>query len=111
METEDMLPTTLKAAPVTVAWEMFTAAVPVLVKVKDCVLLDPAETFPKFMLVALAASVPDGVELDFAADVPALVKPVQPAIDSTAKHPRISGNMPQRPLRFGVKCQCKRRAK
>jgi hypothetical protein len=104
METEDILPRTLKPAPVTVAWEIVTAAVPVLVRVKGWGLLDPATTFPKFRLVALAARVPDEVEveLDFAAGVPAPVNPVHPAIDSAARHARIRANMPRGTRRWKV---------
>src|SRR5271169_6756442 len=102
METEDIPPATLNPAPVTVAWEIVTAAVPVLVRVKVCGLLEPGTTFPKFRLVAFGASVPDEVELDFAAGVPALVSPVHPATDSTARHARISANMPSGARRSAV---------
>ena len=63
----------------TVAWEIVTAAVPVFVRVSVCGLLEPAATFPKLKLVALAASIPEEVvlELVFAGELPALVKPVQ----------------------------------
>jgi hypothetical protein len=94
METEDIPPETLNSTPVTVAWEIVTATVPVFVRVKVCGLLDPGATFPKFRLMAFAASVPDEIELDFAAGVPALVNPVHPATDSSAKLARISANMP-----------------
>lgn len=74
-----------------------TAPVPVLVKVKVRGLLVPAVTFPKLKLMLLAVSVPvlepEG-EPDFAAGVPAPVKPKQPVIESTAKHARMSANMP-----------------
>ena len=66
--------------PVTVACEILIATVPEFVNVNVCELLDPAMTFPKLMLVELAASEP-GVELlevVFDAGVPALVKPTQP---------------------------------
>ncbi len=104
MDTEDIPPTTLKPAPVTVAWEIVTVAVPVFVRVKVWGLLDPAATFPKLKLVTLAASVPDEVEgeLGFAAGVPALVKPVQPAIDSTVRHARIKANMASGARRLGA---------
>lgn len=92
METEDIPPTTLKPAPETVAWEIMTAAVPVFVRVNVCELLEPAATFPKLMLVALAASVPEDVLLGFvfAAGVPALVKPTQPeSVSATIRVIRI----------------------
>jgi hypothetical protein len=103
METEDIAPAMLKPAPVTVAWEIVTAAVPVLVRVSVCGLLVPGATFPKFRLVALAARVPvgDEVELDFGA-VPAPVEATQPESDSTARHARISENMPSGARRLGV---------
>jgi hypothetical protein len=110
METEDIPPTTLKPAPVTVAWEIVTAAVPVLVRVKVWGLLDPVMTFPKLRLVELAASVPElelEDELDFAAGVPAPVKPTQPASDSTARHARIRANMPSGTRRLRVTCESK----
>lgn len=67
MATADIPPTTLKPAPVTVACEIVTVAVPVLVNVKVCGLLAPVTTFPKIRLVEFAASVPAEaeVELDF----------------------------------------------
>jgi hypothetical protein len=104
MEAEDIPPTTPKPAPVKVAWEMVTVAVPVLVRVRVWGLLHPITTFPKFKLVALAASVPDEVtgEFVFAAGVPALVKPVQPVIDNTAKDARINTNMPSGTRRLPV---------
>jgi hypothetical protein len=105
METEDIPPTTLKPAPVTVAWEIVTIAAPVLVRVKVCGLVAPGATFPKFRLVALAVSVPAeaGLELDFDfAAVPAPVKPVQPASDSTARPARIRENMPSGARRLGL---------
>src|SRR5487761_2152885 len=104
METEDIAPTMQNPAPVIVACEMAMAVVPVFVKVKVCGLLDPGATFPKFKLVALAASVPEDVEfeLDCAAGVPAPVKPVQPASDSAARHPRIRENMPSGARRLGA---------
>ena len=98
METEDIPPTTLKPAPVTVAWEIVTAAVPVLVRVKVWGLLDPAATFPKFRLVALAASVPEEelFEFDFAAGVPAPVKPTQPVSDSSREGCKNQGEYAER---------------
>lgn len=111
MEAEGIPPTTLKPAPVILAWEIVTIPVPVLVRVKVCGLLDPIATFPKFMLVVLGVSVPDGVtgELVFAAGVPALVKPVQPVIDSTARHAKNRANMPSGARRLGVACELERR--
>ena len=96
MEAEDIPPTTPKPAPVKFAWEIVTGEVPVFDRVRVWGLLNPITTFPKFMLVGLAASVPVEVtgEVVFAAVDPALVKPVQPVIDSTARHPRIIANMP-----------------
>ena len=96
METEDIPPNKLKPEPLTVAWEMVTAAAPVLVRVKVWGLVDPMATFPKFRLVALAASVPEEgeLELDFAAGVPAPVKPTQPESDRTARVARIRANRP-----------------
>ena len=88
----------LKPVPVTVACEIETAAVPVLVRVKVWGLLDPAATFPKFRVVALAASVPEEealeFELDFAAGVPAPVKPTHPESDRTARDARSRANRP-----------------
>jgi hypothetical protein len=80
METEDIPPTTLKPAPVIVAWEIITGAVPVLVRVNAWVPEAPVFTFPKVMLVALAASAPEEPVFGFVvfACVPALVKPAQP---------------------------------
>lgn len=90
METEAIPPTTLKPAPETVAWEIMTAAVPVFVRVNVCELLEPAATFPKLKLVALAASVPM-LELVFAAGVPALVRPTQPeSVSVTRREKRIA---------------------
>jgi hypothetical protein len=96
MEAKGIPPTTPKPAPVKFSWEIVTAAVPVFVSVRVWGLLHPITTFPKFKFVGLAARVPDDVpgEFVFAAGVPAPVKPVQPAIDSTARHPRINENMP-----------------
>jgi hypothetical protein len=110
METEDIPPTTLKPVPVTVAWEMVRDAVPVLVKVKVCGLLDPAATFPKLRLVALAARVPEELdpEVELLAGVPAPVKPTQPASDITAKHARIRANMPSRARRLGIALEWRR---
>jgi hypothetical protein len=104
METEDIPPTTLKPAPVTVACEIVTAAAPVLVRVKVWGLVDPATTFPKLRVVALAASVPEVVEVefDFAAGVPAPVKPTQPASERAARDARIRANMPSGARRLRV---------
>jgi hypothetical protein len=76
----------LKAAPLIVACEIETAAVPVFVSVRVWELLEPAITFPKLRLVALAASDPEDAALDFEveAGVPALVSPTQPERDNTA---------------------------
>lgn len=62
------------------------AAVPVLARVNVWEVLDPAGTFPKLILVVLAASVPvDAVsEVLLAAGVPAPVNPVHPEIDKAA---------------------------
>jgi hypothetical protein len=114
METEDIPHTTLKPAPVTVAWEIVTPAVPVLVRVKVWGLLDPAATFPKFRLVALAASVPEEEEefepeLGFPGGVPAPVNPTQPARDSTARTVRIRTNMPSGARRLRFVCEWNRR--
>src|ERR1700733_12245411 len=88
-----MPPTMLKPAPVTVAWEIVTVAVPVLVKVSVCGLVDPSTTFQKLRLVELAEKVPEEVafEFDFEGDFcfPAPVRPTQPEIDSTARDARI----------------------
>jgi hypothetical protein len=104
MEAAGIPPTTPKPAPVKVACEMVTVAVPVFVRVRVWGLLDPITTFPKFKLVALAASVPedgDG-EVDFAAGVPAPVAPTQPASEATARHARIRAKMPSGTRRLGV---------
>ena len=91
METEDIPPTTLKPAPVIVAFEIVTIAVPVFVSVSVWELLAPAVTFPKVRLVALAASDPEEAVLEFAfpAGVPAPVNPVQPEIVRAARRARI----------------------
>ena len=79
METEDIPPTRLNPAPVTVALEIVIVVVPVFVRVKVCVLFKPGATFPKVKFVALAASVPAGVLVEpVFAGAPALVKPTQP---------------------------------
>jgi hypothetical protein len=90
MEIEDIPPTTLKPAPVIVACEIVTEAVPVLVRVRAWVLLEPVFTFPKDRLVALAASDPDEAVLEvlFAAGVPAPVNPVHPEMDRMPKRTR-----------------------
>jgi hypothetical protein len=95
MATEDIPPTTVKLAPVIVACETVTAAVPVLVSVKVCGLLDPATTFPKLRLVEFAASVPaEEVEVDFSAGLPAPVNATQPASDIIAKPARSRASRP-----------------
>ena len=58
MEAVDIPPATEKPAPVTVACEIVTAAVPVLLRVRVCGLLDPVATLPKLKVAELAASVP-----------------------------------------------------
>ena len=77
-----------------------------MVKLKVWGLLDPAATFPKFRLVALAASVPEEeefeFELDFAAGVPAPVKPTQPVRDRAAKDARIRAKKPSGARRLRV---------
>ena len=75
MEIDDIPPTTLNPAPVIVAWEIMTAADPVLVRVNVWEAVVPVVAFPKLMLVALAASAPEEVELElvFDACVPALI--------------------------------------
>jgi hypothetical protein len=105
MDTEDIPPTTVNPAPVTVAWEIVTAAAPVFVRVKVWGLVDPVTTFPKLRLVALAESVPEvglEVEFDFVAGVPAPVKPTQPASDSAARDARIRVNVPSGARRLSV---------
>jgi hypothetical protein len=88
MEIDDIPPSTLKPAPVIVACEIVTEAVPVLVRVRAWVLLEPVVTFPKARFVALAASDPDEAVLEvlFAGGVPAPVNPVHPETDKTAKN-------------------------
>jgi hypothetical protein len=51
-------PVTLNPAPVTVACEMFTAAVPAFVTVTFCVALPPTATLPNVTLVEFAESTP-----------------------------------------------------
>ena len=104
MLTEDIPPTTLKLAPVTVACEMVTEVAPMLLRVKVCGLLDPAATLPKLSVAALAASVPEVAEpeLDFAAGVLAPVKPTHPESESTVKQETIRANRPSGVRRFGV---------
>ena len=55
---EGFPPTTLNVAPVMVACEIVTVAVPVLVTVKLCVAVLPTATLPKLMLVELAERTP-----------------------------------------------------
>ena len=88
MEIEEIPPITLKPAPAIVACEIVTEAVPVFVRVKDWVLLEPVFTFPNASVVALAASVPDEAVLEvlFAAGVPAPVNPVHPEMDKMARN-------------------------
>ena len=81
METEDIPPTTLKPAPVTVTLEIIIADVPLFVRVKVCKLFKPGATFPKVKLVVLAASVLDGVLVEpVFVGAPALVNPTQPEV-------------------------------
>ena len=103
MRTEDIPPTILKPAPVTVAWEIVTAAVPLFVRVNVCGLVDPTATFPKFRFVALAESVPEvGLELDFGAGVAAPVNPTQPESDTTARNARMRAKKPSGARRLRV---------
>jgi hypothetical protein len=103
MATEDMLPTTLNPVPVTVAAEIVTTAVPVLLRVKVWGLLEPVTTFPKLRLAALAASVPvEEVELDFEPGVPAPVRPTQPESDTSARHARNKEKRPSGARRLRV---------
>lgn len=114
MATDDIPPTTLKSAPVTAAWEILTAAVPVLLRVRVCGLVDPVATFPKLRVVALAASVPvdPEVEFDLDAGVAAPVKPTQPDSDRAAAKAKIKASKPSGARRFRVtwewqpKCVC-----
>jgi hypothetical protein len=55
---EGFPPITLNPAPVIVACEMVTVAVPVLVTVKLCVVVFPTATLPKLRLAPLAESTP-----------------------------------------------------
>jgi hypothetical protein len=104
METEDIPPTTLKPVPVTLAWEIITAAAPVLLRVNVCILLEPATTSAKFIVVAFVARVPDGLELepDFDGADPALVKPTQPESDRTARDAKTRANKPSGARRLEV---------
>jgi hypothetical protein len=80
-----------------------TIAVPVLLRVKVCGLLEPVATFPKLRLVALAASVPAAeLELDFEPGVPAPVRPTQPESDTSARHARNRENRPSGARRLKV---------
>jgi hypothetical protein len=106
METEDIPPTTLKPVPVTVAWEIMTAAVPVLDRVNVRGLLEPVATFPKLRLMELAESVPElelGAEFDLAAGVPAPVNPMQPESDKAARDARSRANEPSGARRLSVR--------
>src|ERR1700722_5461791 len=104
MATDDMLPTTLKPAPVTVAEEIVIVTVPELLRVKVWGLLEPVTTFPKIRLVALAASVPaeEEFEFDFEPGVPAPVRPTQPESDSSARHARNREKRPSDARRLKV---------
>lgn len=102
IETADMLPTRLKPEPVTAASEMVTEAAPVFVSTMVCRLLDPATTFPKFKLAALALRVPVVVEPVDDLDVDDLV-PVrarQPEMDRSemAKTGRTNSESAVRPV-------------
>jgi hypothetical protein len=77
----------VKPAPVTVACEIVIVAVPVLLNVRVFGLVVPVLTLPKSRVAVLAASVPN--EVEFAADVPAPVRPTHPESDTTAKVARI----------------------
>lgn len=55
---EGFPPITLNAAPVMVACEIVTVAVPVLVTVKLCEAVLPTATLPKVKLLALVESTP-----------------------------------------------------
>lgn len=97
MDTEDIPPTTLKPVPLTVACEIVSAEVPVLLKVSVCEPVDPVATFPKLRLLALAESVPVELEEEFeveSAGLVAPVKPTQPEMDSTATSANSSANSP-----------------
>ena len=76
MEFDGLPPITVYPAPVMVAWEMLTGALPVFVTVRLCVLLFPTETFPKLTLVELAESTPV-LDPGFPEPEPALVVPTQ----------------------------------
>jgi hypothetical protein len=104
MATEDIPPTTLKPAPVTVACEIVTADVPVLVSVKVCGLVEPETTFPKVRVAELAASVPEPDDAAFDVGEFAAVKPTQPASDITAKQVSRSVRRPSGAWCFGVTC-------
>src|ERR1035438_6344078 len=112
MATEDIPPPTLNPVPVIDAWEIVTVAVPVLVSIKVCILLDPATTLPKLRLMALAARVPNELGLepepDFPAGVPAPVNPTQPASDISARHEKIKVNMPSGARWLNVACVLRR---
>lgn len=105
MEIDDIPPTTLKPAPVIVACEIVTEAVPVLVSVRVWVLLEPIFTFPKVRLVALAARLPDEAVLEvlLAAGVPAPVNPVHPVIDRIPKRTRNAVSKVNGSLGFDIK--------
>jgi hypothetical protein len=87
IEIEDIPPTTLKPAPVIVACEIVTAAVPVFVRVRVWELLETVVTLPKARLVALTARDPEEAVVEFvlAAGVPAPVRPTQPITDKAVR--------------------------
>ena len=104
IETEDILPTTLKPAPEIVACEIVTVSVPVFVSVNVWELLEPVFTFPKERLVALAARVPADAAVEFApaAGVPAPVSPTQPETVKAASSARRSVSNVSRGRWFGA---------
>src|SRR5258708_2094500 len=95
METEDIPPTTLKPAPVIVASEIVTVAVPVFVSDRVWESLEPIDTFPKARLAALPASDPEvALTLELAAGAPALGSPTQLDSDEVAsKVKRMPNNL------------------
>jgi len=56
----ERLPTKVKPAPLTAAWEMVKLPEPMLLKVILCVLLTPTSTLPKSTLPGVALSWPEG---------------------------------------------------
>jgi len=108
MATEDMPPTTLNPAPATVACEIVTEAVPVLLSVRVCGLVEPSTTFPNVRLVLLAASVPEEEEVVDAVllvGVPAPVRPTQPASDNAVRVVMISAKALRRGRRLDTTCE------